>query len=307
MSNDFEISMVDESTAKKILGIRGWFLKGEKREMAIVSKLVDIEIKKRKKSGEKLSDEDIDKIKFAHDPVFKQKIIDKVHSDCDREYRQRVKDAENTVSRTISSRTKEIKRIEESRWEKIILKNLKYNLTEGVISINDNKAPFTSISGAAINISESYRIETEEKGKSQKHASVGGALVGGLCFGAVGAIVGGTALGKTTHEGTVNTNNIPTATHVGIVIEINGFRNEISILDKTVDQDSKDFRNAVQTVQDIITKLQWLTTQPVPESFLKPEEEASVLAIDQKIIEAQKALDFAKSNIPTYEIPPRYL
>ena len=31
VKENFEIKMVDESTAKKILGIQGWFLRGEKR------------------------------------------------------------------------------------------------------------------------------------------------------------------------------------------------------------------------------------------------------------------------------------
>ena len=307
MKENFEIKMVDESTAKKILGIQGWFLRGEKRERVLISKLVSMEIKKRKNSGERISAEEIDKIKFSYDPIFKKKVIDKVHSDADNDYRRRVGNAQHRVKRLESSRMREIKRIEEARWENLIPKKIRYNMTEGVLIINNSRARFSDIKGAAVNIKESYRTITKEEGKSRKHASVGGALVGGLCFGAVGAIVGGAALGKTTHQGTVDTNNIPTATHIGVVIDINGFINEIPLLDKTIDQDSKEFISTVRKAQDIISKLQYLAGTPVPENFLKAEEEESVLLIDAQIVRAKDLVEFEKANVPRYDIPSRYL
>lgn len=307
MKDNFEIRAVDEATAKKILGIQGWFLKGEQRERVLVSKLVDLEIKRRKESGETITPEEIDKIKFAYDPVFKQKVIDKVHADCDKKYRESVNNAEKNVKELEHSRVKEITRIENARWENIVIKNLRFNTTEGVLLINNSRVPFSSIKGAAVNISESYRIETKETGKSKKHASVGGALAGGLFFGPVGAIVGGTALGKTTHKGQTNTNSIPTATHIGVIIDVNGFNNEVSLLDRTVDQDSMTFVATIQKAQQIISKLQYISTLAVPETFLKAEEEDSVLAIDQAIVSAKNELEQVKANVPTYDIPSKYL
>ena len=46
---------------------------------------------------------------------------------------------------------------------------------------------------------------------------------------------------------------------------------------------------------------------PVPESFLPVEDEASVIALDDKIIEANRELDAAKADKPTYDIPSQYL
>ena len=304
---NFEVKVVDAETEKKLLGIKGWFVKGEKRDALLTSKLVAQEIKDRKKAGERITKEDVDKIKFAYDPLFKQKVIEKLHKDCDKEYNDNVKKCENTINRLERDKAKEIKRIEESRWEKIVDKNLKYNMTEGKLLLNGTAVPFTSIKGAAANINESYRVETTESGKSKKHASVGGAVVGGLMFGAVGAIVGGAALGKTTHQGSVNTNNIPTANHLGVIVDIDGFKSEIVLLNQTVDQDSDEFNEAVKKAQTIISKLQYLSTVPVPETFLKPEEEQSVLDLQEKIIQAHSDLEAAKANVPTYEIPARYL
>ena len=303
---DFQIETVDAKTEKKLLGIRGWFVKGEKREALLTSKLVDKAIKEKKASGE-VSKEDIEKIKFAHDPIFRQKVIDKVHHDCDKKYQQDIKTCEHNISSLEKARKKEVKRIEESRWEKIVDKNLRYNMTEGKLMLNGATVLFSSIKGAAANLNESYRTETTETGKSKKHASIGGALVGGLMFGGVGAIVGGTALGKTTHEGTANTNYIPTANHLGVIVDLDGFKSEIILLNETVDQDSDDFKEAVEKAQKIITKLQVLSTTPVPESYLKPEEEASVVELDNKLVTAHKDLKTAQANVPTYQIPERYL
>lgn len=303
----FTIESVDEKTEKKLLGIKGWFLRGERRQELLTSKLVEKAIKDQKKEGKKLSKEDIDKIKFQYDPIFKQKVIEKVHRDCDKEYNQKIKKCENDIKSIEKEKENEIKKIEDSRWENIVNKNLRYNMTEGKVDMNNSQFLFSSIKGAAVNIHESYRVETVENGKSKKHGSVGGALVGGLMFGAVGAVVGGSALGKTTHKGTSNSTNIPTANHVGVIVDVDGFKSEVVLLDHTVDQSSNVFRDAVKNAQEIITKLQYLSTVPVPETFLKVEEEASVLELHNKLITAHDALEVAKADIPKYEIPSRYL
>lgn len=303
---DFQIEAVDAETEKKLLGIRGWFARGEKREELLTSKLVAKAIKEKKSNGE-VTKKDIDKIKFAYDPIFRQKVIDQVHRDCDREYENRIKNCEKTISSLEKARVKEIKRIEDSRWQNIIDNSIRYNMTEGKLLLNGTIIPFSSIKGAEVNVHESYRVEVREQGESKKHASVGGAVVGGLMFGAVGAVVGGTALGKKTHKGSTDTNNIPTANHLGVIVDIDGFKSEIILLHETVDQGSEELKKAYEKAQVIITKLQFLSKTPVPESYLKPEEEATVVEFDNKIIDAHRALEEAKMNVPTYDIPEKYL
>lgn len=304
---NFQFEVLDDEEKKKLLGIRGCFLKGEKREELLASKLVEQEIKNRKKLGENITKEDIDKIKFEYDPIFKKKVIEKVHKDCDREYNANIKKCEDNINNLERAKANEIKRIEESRWEKIVDKNLQYNMTEGKLLLNGTCVLFSSIKGAVANINESYRVETKESGKSKKHASVGGAVAGGLMFGAVGAIVGGSALGKTTYQGNSSTINIPTANHLGVIIDIDGFKSEIVLLNQTVDQDSNAFRNAIKNAQTIISMLQYLSTVPVPDNFLKVEEERSVIDLKNRILVAYDELKTAKENIPKYEIPQRYV
>ena len=305
--DDLVLPEVDEKGEKKLLGVQGMFLKGEKREAMLTSKLVEQAIKEKAKAGEKLSKEEIEKIKFARDPVFKQKVIEKVHSDCDKEYNQNIKNCENAITSLEKAKTNEIKRIEESRWTGVAGNLLRYNLTEGKVLINNSPCLFSSIKGAGANIHESYRVVTEESGQSRRRASVGGAVVGGLMFGAVGAMVGGTALGKTKHQTTTNVNQIPTASHVGVVVNVDGFQNEILLLNKTVDQDSREFTDALKKAQELISVLQYLSTLPVPRSYLLPEQEQSVINLQQRIYGAIHELNAARANVPKYEIPPKYL
>ena len=304
---NFEIKKVDAETEKKLLGFMGWFLKGKKRDDFLTSRLVAMTIKERKNEGQPYTRAEIDKIKFAHDPIFKQKVIAKVHRDCDREYERNVRNCESNIELLEAEKKAEIERIEESRWENILGKKLRYNMTEGKVLMNGTQFLFSSIKGAAVNINESYRVETHESGKSKKHASIGGAVIGTLAFGPIGGIVGGSVLGKTTHKGNTNTNNIPTATHVGVIVDVNGFKSEIILLSHTVDQDSDEFAKAINNAQKIITKLQYLSTVPVPETFLKVEEEQSVIDLQNEILRAHNDLEIARANVPTYEIPERYL
>lgn len=289
-----------------IIGIKNLFLSKEKKEKFLTSKLVSSAIKEEKKKGQSFTKEEIDKIKFEYDPIFHDKIVAQVHKEQDTEYATNVQNAENKVKDLQKQRTNEINRIEEERWQSVGDNNLKYNLTEGKICINETEHLFTSIKGAEVNKEESYRIVTTEVGRSKKHVSLGKAVVGGVLLGPLGAIAGGT-MGKTTSNGRSISNSIPTCNHIGVIVDIDGFKSEIILLDNTIDQSTNEYKQCLQNAEEIVSKLHYLATQPVPEAFTKVEEEQSVLDIDKQIVMANKELDIAKNNKPTYEIPKRYL
>lgn len=136
---------------------------------------------------------------------------------------------------------------------------------------------------------------------------MGGAVAGGLLLGPVGAVVGGSALGKTTSKGNSVSNSIPTCNHIGVIIDIDGFKSEVILLNHTVDQSSEQYTNALQNAEAIVSKLHYLATQPVPKIFKKVEEEASVLEIGKQIAKAQEELEKVKADKPTYDIPDKYL
>lgn len=289
-----------------IFGIKNLFLKGEKKQKYLTSKLVSEAIKEEKKNGKSLSKEKIEKIKFEYDPIFHDKVVSQVHKDQDNEYSNNVRNAENNVKNLQNARTNEINRINNERWQSVGNGNLMYNLTEGKISINQTIHLFSSIKGAEVNKEESYRVITTESGRSKKHVSLGKAVVGGVLLGPVGAFTGG-AMGKTTTRCNSVSNSIPICNHIGVIVDIDGFKSEVILLNNTVDQSSRTYKNALQNAEEIVSKLHYLASQPVPKTFIKVEEEESVLNIDESIVEAQQELERVKADKPTYEIPERYL
>lgn len=287
-------------------GISKLFLKGEKREKYLTSKLVSQAIEEEKKNGNALSKEEIDKIKFEYDPIFHDKVVEQVHKTQDSEYSNNVKKAENKVSDLQNARQEEIKRLYNQRWNSVAGGNLQYNLIEGKININNTEHLFSSIKGAEVNKNESYRVVTTNTGKSKKHVSLGKAVVGGALLGPIGAVAGG-AMGKTTTQGNSQSDSIPTCNHIGVVIDIDGFKSEVILLNKTVDQSSSAYTKALQNAEEIVSQLHYLANQPVPKTYTKIEDEDSVHEIEKSIEKAQKELEQVKENTPTYDIPKRYL
>ena len=91
------------------------------------------------------------------------------------------------------------------------------------------------------------------------------------------------------------------------MVDIDGFKSEVILLNNTVDQSSNTYKIALQNAEEIVSKLHFLATQPVPKTFIKVEEEKSVLDIDKSIVQAQKDLEKIKAEKPNYEIPEKYL
>lgn len=248
--------------------------------------------------------------KFCNDPKYREKVIARVHKDMDKEYNQRIKAIEAQKNTLITSRNNEIARISKSRWESYAQNRLMVNRTEGTISVNNAVHYFSSINGAQINMIPGYRVVSTETAttKGRKHASIGGAIVGGMIAGPVGAVVGGSALGKTKSKtrGTVVTNQIPTCMHLGVVVTLNGFANEIPLITQQVDQSSSAFVRAYQEAQNMVALLSSLAMTPVPQYVLRPEDEQSVKLLDAQIYNKQQELEVARANVPTYALPAMY-
>ena len=187
-------------------------------------------------------------------------------------------------------------------------------MTEGKININGQLYIFSDIKGAEIKTNDGFRTITNTTGtynqKAGKNASLGGAVAGGLILGPVGAVVGGSTLGKTTTKGKNNqvttSNEIPVCHHIGIDVNIKGFNTEIVLLSNTIDQSSSKYSNTINDAQRIVDTLRTLSTTPVPQKWLKPEEEQSVLEYDPQIEKAAKELQETIEDKPNYDIPERY-
>lgn len=238
---------------------------------------------------------------------YLEKVENKVHKEKDKEYNNKIKTVQNKLNDLEKKKIEEIQSITNSRWTDFGSNNFLYNMTEGKISINGTEHKFSDIKGAEIVKDEAYRIITSEKGKAKKHASLGGAVAGGLILGPVGAVVGGSALGKTKMSGKSISDSIPTCNHIGVKVDINGFTSEIVLLHKTVDQTSSLYTSNLNIAQKIVDKLGVLAQTPVPRTFIKPQEEKSVKEIEKQIEVAEKELREAIDDKPTYDIPDNYL
>ena len=257
-----------------------------------------------------MAKEEKELFKFVNDPKYRDKVIARIHREKDNEYNRRIKQVEAERDKLAKIRVNEITRISNSRWEKMFGGKLFVNRTEGKIRINHTETLFSSIQGAELNMITGDRMVTTDNSKStsRKHASLGGAVVGGMIAGPIGAVVGGSALGKTKTQttGSTVTNQIPTCTHLGVLVNMNGFVSEVVFISSQVDQSSMAFSKAQSEAQNFISQLGALATTPVPTSFLKPDEEASVKAIDSQIAHKQNELQAAIEDRPVYELPVMY-
>ena len=252
------------------------------------------------------ANEEKELMKFISNPTYREKTIMKIHKERDAQYNHNVKAVENDINKLTRERTNEITRIANARWENIANGKFAINRTEGKAKINQTDVLFSSIKGAEMNAQQGFRVITTDNSKSKKHASVGGALVGGALFGPIGAMAGGVGLGKTKTKGQSVSNQIPTCTHLGVLVNIDGFVSEISLLETQVDQSSTAFTNAYNLAQQIVTQLGILAKTPVPSSYIKPEEESSVKNIEKQISDKQVELQKVIADKPTYELPAIY-
>ena len=268
------IALAVLALAAAIFGVKGIFLTKEKRENLLTSILVANKIKAEKLRGKIITKEDITKIKFEYDPLFRNKVESKVRKDADDAYERRIRNCEDNLDDLEEQRTAQIEKLTAARWEDVGDGEVKFNMTEGKVSINGTHSLFSTIIGAELNKEDSYRLVAGKPTKDQPNPpSV----------------------------------KVPTCNHVGVMVNIGGYQSEVVLLKVTADQSDKAYTKAMKNAKEIITKLRYLATVPVPESYLPVEDEASVIAIDAKIIEATRELDAAKADKPTYDIPDQYL
>ena len=257
-----------------VWGAKNIFLKEQKRLDLLTSILVANKIKSEKLRGKIYTKEDITKIKFEYDPVFRNKIESKVRKDADDAYERRIKNCQANLADLEDKRAAEIQRLTDARWEAVGDTGVKFNMTEGKVLVNGTEYLFTAIISAELNKEDSYRL----------------------------------VAGKATKENPdPDSVRVETCNHVGVMVNIGGYQSEVVLLKTTADQTDKVYTKAMNNASEVIKKLRYLATVPVPESFLPVEDEASVIAIDEKIIEATRELDAAKADKPTYDIPSQYL
>ena len=244
--------------------------------------------------------------RFVADPKYREKMLEKSKKEEDKQYQNNVKMAQNERDRLIYIRQQEIYRIENSRWEVYANGQLRINWTEGCVLVNNNRVLFSSVRGAQLNLQDGFRTETTETSTTKKNPSIGGAIAGGIIGGKTGAVIGGAGLNKARTTTNSYTNSIPICNHMGVVIDVDGFKQEVIIINSQVDQSSKIYMSAYNEAQHIIMRLREVSRTPVPQSFIPANEMQSVKDIEKQIDIANEKLNFAINRRPQYKIPPKY-
>lgn len=253
-----------------------------------------------------MTKEDKEILRFINDPMYREMVLSRAYNEQDERYCQNIEKLSSNISELQEMREREITRIARSRWHSCANGKLLINYTEGKIQFGQSEALFSDLRGAEINIVNSYRVITTETGESKKKASVGGAIAGGFFYGPIGAVAGGVGLGKTKSDKNSVMNQIPTCTHLGVYVNIDGFISEILLLTSEVDQSSDEFTDAYEQAQSIISRLRDASKKPVPKKYLSPAQEASVKRIEQQIEDKQNELEDALNEKPEHAIPSMY-
>lgn len=253
-----------------------------------------------------MAKEEKELFRFVTEPKYREKALAKARKEENKQYQNNVRMAQSERDRLINLRQQEISNIENSRWEVYANGNLRINCVEGCVVINNSRVPFSSIRGAELNAQDGFRTITTESSTTKKNPSISGAVAGGLIGGKTGAVIGGTGLNKVKTTTHAYTNSILTCNHMGVVIDVDGFKQEVVILNSEIDQSSKVYMSAYHEAQHIIMRLREVSKTPVPKSFIPSYEMKSVKDIDKQIDEANERLNFAINDRPVYKIPSRY-
>ncbi|MBR1971315.1 MAG: hypothetical protein IJ938_05385 [Clostridia bacterium] len=243
-------------------------------------------------------------MRFVLNPLEREKILYNFRIEEDNKYKLKIESAEKELKNIKNAKFNEIKRIENLRWEEVVPGRFAINRVEGLIRVNFTRIPFDAIKGAELNVQYGFRTITSYDLNSKNHASLSGALVGGVLFGPVGAAVGG--MGKSTTKGVSQSNQITTCISLGVLVNVDGFKYEIVVLNEQVDESSEAYNSAVSFAQSIITKLNILSKTPVPNDYIKVEDEESVIAYDSIIALKEEELQKAIADKPTYKLPSKY-
>lgn len=253
-----------------------------------------------------MTKEEKELFRFVSEPKYRMKVLSKLKKEEDIRYQNKVQSAKTERLRLVNLRQQEINNIENSRWEIYANGNLRINWVEGCVLINNNRVLFSSIKGAELNEIDGFRTVTTETSTTKKNPSIGGAVAGGLIGGKAGAVIGGAGLNKARTTTHAYTNSIPTCNHIGVVIDVDGFKQEVIVINLEIDQSSNAYISAHNEAQHIIMRLREVSNTPVPQSFIPSNEMQSVKEIEKQIDGSNERLNIVINERPTYQIPSIY-
>lgn len=222
--------------------------------------------------------------KFVNNAAYRKKVLVKHQKRLIAEYNFRIQKLRYEKQKLIDQRAKEIQCVKESRWEKYAKGKLRVNVTEGKVIINGVEVLFSDIKKAELNVrfSSSILSQSDEKTK--------------ICLPSL----------KTKTHASDKIEEELYCIHLGVLVNVNGFRSEITLLTDAVKETSSKYEEAYEEAQKIILKLMKISKTAVPKNYLNAAETNGVKEFDKRIADKEKEICAAIEDKPSYKIPEIY-
>lgn len=252
--------------------------------------------------------------RFANDSGYRAKTLKQLRKTIDSEHDEKINALRSELYELTRKRESELVRMKTSNTAKLFDGKIVVHYDTQCIEINGSMVPFANIRGANINEIATDRTvvssvsRTNEK--SKRRPSIGKAAVGGVLFGPVGiiggAMLGGKSNGQSTTTTTQYENTIPVCSHLGVVIDTGGFDFEIPLIESNVDMSTRKYKKAHTEAQEIIAKLQEITSSIEASIKSMTEWNEYLGQIDSQIDEKKSELQSAMDDKPDYSLPLEY-
>ena len=223
------------------------------------------------------------RFKYENNLKYRERVNKKIRRRTDKQYDKKLKKLQFEEKSLSEARLKVIKKLQEARWKPLYKKNIIVNRTEGKIRINGTDYLFENIGNTRLIANISNSTVTSGRVKTKFKPSIGGALAGGSMYGVAGAAAGGVLFGKEKTRDTRRTATVTNCTYVGVEVIMYGKPVNISIFTGATGLESKIYSEALVKAQVIMSQLAGLAATPMPESYLRVDEEPDVVALDKVI------------------------
>lgn len=155
-------------------------------------------------------------------------------------------ETQSQYEKRLEQRAKDI--AERKKWTTIAKNIFEINQTDNRVKLCGCTYDFEDIIDCDLINESSEKIVTQTKGENRKKVSLGKALIGGTLFGAVGAIIGGSA-GKTKVNQQSVTTNSPICNKLQIVVTVMNLESPVVYLNfirRGVYKDSYQYNKAFE-------------------------------------------------------------
>ena len=227
---------------------------------------------------------------FRNDPVFREREIKKIHAKIDKEHNRQLSDLKKEMSSLPQQKQQEIARRKKFRINSYANGRVQTNRVEGYILIDNVRYKFADIQGARIESSfDTYVSETKSTGKTKKKVSLGGAVVGGMLAGPVGAAAGAAMMGGSKYKGDTQAAKVETVEHYTVLINVRGFETAIAA-------------TSADDAQRMVDELRRVSQMPQPTKIIPVEEEEAVKAFDVKWTNLQQKIKLMENTPIEYSL-----